>query len=252
MTLEQVKARHPILGWEKRYSAPEMTTDALVDELYREFSSAASARNQNRITSAKISFDFAAALVAECACRNRPAQRGPAAPAGNQPEYQRYAPIDTTGNWVSIVTEDWQQRMITPKKGDYSSIYLNPAGTKIADAWDPAKDTATGEACRSYAAPALLRVPGRLHISWQDNGNTLRIDTDAGQQTRLLQFYRQRLRGKPDSRAIQLRHGITRVVLIPSASGSLARPWGAAARMVRLTHRLMHQPTHRAMPRSRR
>ena len=118
------------------------------------------------------------------------AQQG--APAGNQTGnqtvYQRYAPIDVTGNWVSIVTEDWAQRMITPKKGDYTSIPLNPAGIKAADTWDPAHDTSTGEACRSYAAPALFRVPGRLRISWQDNGNTLRIDADAGQQTRLLQF----------------------------------------------------------------
>jgi glyoxylase-like metal-dependent hydrolase (beta-lactamase superfamily II) len=44
MTLEQVKAKRPILGWEKRYSAPEMTTDALLEELYREFSAGASAK----------------------------------------------------------------------------------------------------------------------------------------------------------------------------------------------------------------
>jgi hypothetical protein len=30
-------------------------------------------------------------------------------------------------------------------------------------------------------------LPTRLHITWQDD-NTLRIDSDAGQQTRLLQF----------------------------------------------------------------
>jgi hypothetical protein len=32
-----------------------------------------------------------------------------------------------------------------------------------------------------------MRVPGRLRISWQDD-NTLKIETDAGQQTRLLRF----------------------------------------------------------------
>ena len=32
-----------------------------------------------------------------------------------------------------------------------------------------------------------MRVPGRLHITWADD-NTLRIDTDAGTQTRLLHF----------------------------------------------------------------
>jgi hypothetical protein len=53
--------------------------------------------------------------------------------------------------------------------------------------WDPAKDEAAGEACRSYGAPTIMRVPGRLHITWADD-NTLKIDTDAGTQTRLLHF----------------------------------------------------------------
>ena len=102
--------------------------------------------------------------------------------------YQRYAPIDLTGNWVSVVTEDWAIRILTPAKGDFASLPLNTAGQKIGNEWDPALDQATGEACKAYAAPALLRIPGRLKISWQDGGDTLRIDTDTGQQTRLLRF----------------------------------------------------------------
>ena len=50
------------------------------------------------------------------------------------------APIDLTGYWVSVVTEDWRWRMVTPKKGDYASVPLNPEGRKVADAWDPTKD----------------------------------------------------------------------------------------------------------------
>jgi hypothetical protein len=102
--------------------------------------------------------------------------------------YQRFAPINLTGNWVSVVTEDWEVRMITPAKGNFVSLPLNAAGQKIANTWDPARDVAAGEACKAYAAPALLRIPGRVKIAWQDGGNTLRIDTDAGQQTRLLRF----------------------------------------------------------------
>lgn len=94
---------------------------------------------------------------------------------------------DITGFWVSVVTEDWRYRMVTPLKGDYNGILLNPAGRKIADSWDPAKDEAAGEQCKSYGAPAIMRVPGRLRITWQDD-NTLRIDTDNGEQTRLLHF----------------------------------------------------------------
>ena len=97
------------------------------------------------------------------------------------------APVDLTGYWVSIVTEDWRWRMMTPAKGDYASVPLNAEGTRVADTWDPAKDEAAGEQCRSYGAPAIMRVPGRLHIRWQDD-NTLRIDTDAGTQTRLFYF----------------------------------------------------------------
>jgi hypothetical protein len=97
------------------------------------------------------------------------------------------APYDFTGYWVSEVTEKWRYRMVVPDKGDYVQVPLNPEGRKIADAWDPAKDRASGEECKSYGAAALLQVPGRLHISWQDD-STLRMDTDAGTQTRLFHF----------------------------------------------------------------
>ena len=77
--------------------------------------------------------------------------------------------------------------MVTPAKGDYQGIQMTPEGRKVADAWDPAKDEAAGEQCKSYGAPALMSVPGRLHITWQDD-TTLKVDTDAGMQTRLLRF----------------------------------------------------------------
>jgi hypothetical protein len=94
---------------------------------------------------------------------------------------------DLTGYWESIITEDWRIRMIVPDKSDYVTVPLNAEGRKVADAWDPAKDQADGNQCRSYGAAALLRVPGRLHIYWQDD-STLRIDADSGTQTRLLHF----------------------------------------------------------------
>ena len=97
------------------------------------------------------------------------------------------AAIDLTGYWVSIITEDWRYRMVTPAKGDYQGVPMTPEARKLADAWDPAKEEASGELCKSYGAPAILRVPGRLHITWQDD-QTLRMDTDAGKQTRLFHF----------------------------------------------------------------
>jgi hypothetical protein len=116
------------------------------------------------------------------------AQRGRGAGGGAAPPSARQtAPVDLTGYWVSVVSEDWRYRMLTPSKGDYGAVPLNPAGRKLADTWDPAKDRASGNECRVYGAAGVMRVPGRLRISWQDD-STLKIDTDAGQQVRLFHF----------------------------------------------------------------
>ena len=111
------------------------------------------------------------------------AQRGgrgaaPPTPAGN--------PIDLTGYWVSLVTDDWRYRMVTPPKGNVDFLPLNAEGRRVADAWDPAKDEAAGEQCKAYGAVGVMRLPGRLHITWE-NDTTLRVDTDTGSQTR--RFY---------------------------------------------------------------
>ncbi len=108
--------------------------------------------------------------------------RGPARPDGKAGAIQ-----DLTGYWVSVVTEDYRWRMFTPLKGDAASVPINAEGRKIVDAWDPAKDEAAGQQCRAYGAPAIMRVPGRLHITWADD-STLKVETDAGTQTRLFHF----------------------------------------------------------------
>jgi hypothetical protein len=97
------------------------------------------------------------------------------------------APIDLTGYWVSIVTEDWRYRMVTPAPGDFQGVPMTAAAVRIANAWDPAKDEAAGEQCKSFGAPTLLRVPEHLHITWQDD-QTLRMDVDSGTQTRVFHF----------------------------------------------------------------
>jgi hypothetical protein len=97
------------------------------------------------------------------------------------------APIDITGYWVSYVTENWRYRMVTPAKGEYRRIPASRAALPIINAWDPAADERTGNQCKSYGAGGIMSVPGRLHITWQD-ADTLRIDTDAGTQTRLFHF----------------------------------------------------------------
>jgi hypothetical protein len=115
---------------------------------------------------------------------------------GAPPAAKAAAPVDLTGLWVSVVTEDWRWRMRTPPKGDYASLPLTDAATKAADAWDPSKDTAAGEQCRAYGAAAIMRVPGQVRISWE-NDTTLKIETEAGTQTRLLNFIAPAQRGDP-------------------------------------------------------
>jgi hypothetical protein len=97
------------------------------------------------------------------------------------------APFDFTGYWVSVITQSWRLRMVTPAKGDYVGIPMTPEAKKVADAWDAAKDETTGNQCRFYGAAAIMTLPERLHITWQDD-KTLRMEIDAGTQIRLLHF----------------------------------------------------------------
>ncbi len=124
------------------------------------------------------------ALPAYMLAQGPPGGRGRGGPP---PTPKAAAPVDFTGYWVSVVTEDWRWRMVTPITGDFASIPFNAEARKLGDAWDPAKDEAAGNQCRAYGAAAIMRVPGRVHITWADD-NTLQIDTDAGTQTRLLHF----------------------------------------------------------------
>ena len=111
--------------------------------------------------------------------------RGGAATPPRSPK--EASPVDLTGYWAAAITEDWRFRMVTPPRGDYASVPLNADGTKAADAWDPAKDIAAGEQCRAFGAAGIMRLPVRLHITWQDD-STLKVDIDNGNQVRLFHF----------------------------------------------------------------
>jgi hypothetical protein len=107
------------------------------------------------------------------------AQRG----RGQGPSPAATAPIDLTGYWVAIVNEDWRWRMVTPPHGDYASVPLSQEGRRVADAWEPTLDGR----CEAFGAAGVMRMPTRLHITWEGEA-VLRIDTDAGQQTRRVRF----------------------------------------------------------------
>jgi hypothetical protein len=131
------------------------------------------------------------AYVAAVAVHGQPPGFGP--PPGPPPPPRAAAPVDLTGYWVSLVTEDWRSRMTIPPKGDAESVPLNAEGRKVAQAWDPSKDESSGDQCRAFGVGGIVRQPGRVHITWLDD-NTLKAEFDAGTQTRTFYF------GAPQSR----------------------------------------------------
>ena len=145
----------------------------------------------------------------------------PGPPPGPPKAPRESARVDITGYWVSIVSEDWRFRMVTPPKGDYPNIPLNAEGKKIADAWDPGKDEAASDHCKAYGAPNLMRVPARFHITWADEA-TLKIESDAGMQTRLLWF--------------KAPAGLT---ARPSRQGSSAAEWDGRGSLKAVTNNLL-------------
>jgi hypothetical protein len=155
------------------------------------------------------------ALASAYLSAQQPAPPPPATP-------RAAAPLDLTGVWVSVVTEDWKWRMTTPSKGDTLGIPVNVQAQKIADSWDYAKDMAAGNECKAYGAGGIMRMPTRLRISWQDD-STLKLETDAGQQTKLLHFDKSRQAAGP--RTLQ-GHSIAEWVDVPGARGGRG---GAAA-----------------------
>ena len=110
-------------------------------------------------------------------------QRGAPPPAPLTPKAA--APFDPSGYWVSLVSDEWRYRMLTPAKGNVDWVPVSAEGRRVAEAWDPARDEANGEQCRGYGAGGIMRLPSRLHITWADD-RTLRIDIDTGTQTRLI------------------------------------------------------------------
>jgi hypothetical protein len=113
--------------------------------------------------------------------------QGPPGPPQPPATAKAAAPVDLTGYWVSVISEDWRWRMVTPLKGDFASVPLTLEGRKVVEDWDPARDEKTGLQCKAYGAAAIMRVPGRAHITWQDD-NTLKMELDAGTQTRVFHF----------------------------------------------------------------
>ena len=143
-------------------------------------------RSERALRSVRIGIVVGAiAAVAFTSLVSSAAAQPPQGRGGPPPTGRAGAPVDLTGTWVSVVTEDWEARMVPPVKGDYTTIaqVMNAQARKVADAWEPSMDGR----CEAYGVGGVMRMPGRLRISWQDD-NTLKIETDAGAQIRLLRF----------------------------------------------------------------
>src|SRR5688500_20271885 len=89
------------------------------------------------------------------------------------------APLDLTGQWVALVTDDWRWRMVVPPKVDTLDLPVIDAGRNMASEWDPVGDSAAGEACRGYGAGGIMHPPGRLRIRWY-GAHSLTLRTDHG------------------------------------------------------------------------
>src|ERR1700741_2649748 len=93
---------------------------------------------------------------------------------GPPPTAKASAPIDLTGYWTAVITEDYRLRMFTAPKGDFGvgppgavfrpgtgayglgpnpslggSIPYKIKGAQAAMQWDPVKDEAEGNQCKA-------------------------------------------------------------------------------------------------------
>jgi hypothetical protein len=157
-------------------------------------------------------FALAAAMTATVAAQVP--QGAPPPPAAQQAARQG-APIDFTGTWASVVTEDWQWRFVTPIVGDYTGVPLNQVGDKTARAWNHDADLKAGEQCKGFGAAAINRLPTRMQVSWVDD-NTMKLDWDLGTQSRLVYFDKSKQPSGPPS---YQGHAIGEWIDVPAAGG---------------------------------
>ena len=178
MSLAQIKAAKPTEDWNGRFGKnPNWTPDMFVEAIYKGLSGGEEMNSQTL---------RAALLDRQFPRYSHMPNRVDAAPLVRLPHGKSQAPLDISGYWVSEIVDEWRFR-VSPIKGDILYMPLNPEARRIANAWDPAKDEAEGNQCKAYGAVGVMQRPGRLHITWVDD-NTLKIETDAGTQTRLLHF----------------------------------------------------------------
>ena len=99
------------------------------------------------------------------------AQRGAAPGPPRAPKDA--APIDLTGYWVSLVTEDWRWRMVTPLKGDSASIPVNAAAKKLMNDYFAVEESEL-KLQRTYAAKLEKALPAAKAARYLQIENKIR------------------------------------------------------------------------------
>jgi hypothetical protein len=102
------------------------------------------------------------------------------------------------------VTEDWIERM-SPESPRSGVVNAGPGGFGGGGGRGGGRGggvPSTNDPCRVYGAGGSMRVPGRLNITWGDD-NTLKVELDAGTQTRLFHFNVAQPATAPGPRSLQ-------------------------------------------------
>ena len=147
MTLEQVKDAKPTLDYDTEYINANsfVKADQFVESIYK---------------SLKESDEMKFALLPIMVMAALPAAMLAQAPAAAAKTPKAAAIEDLTGNWVSIVTEDYRWRMVTPLKGDSRQRSVNAEARKILNAWDPVRMRPPGSSASPTARPPSCESRG--------------------------------------------------------------------------------------------
>ena len=192
MTLDQIKAANPAQPYEKQYGAKSgpWTTDDFVEAVYKSLT-AAGVRNdarpiegRNRLGLRKEKYaarSHGDDRVHNCRMHGLWSRPGSGPWSGGPPPTSEGGCSHRSDRLLGFR----RHRGLALPHGHASQGRLSERShdrgsrKKVADAWDPAKDEAAGEQCKSYGAAGIMRIPERLHITWQDD-NTLKMEIDAG------------------------------------------------------------------------
>ena len=121
MTLEQVLAAQPIERLRRNLRGPGRPDARAVRRRALSRPQGSAAMSAHAWRAAVLAAAYAALLSSP---DRQPSAPAAAAAAGHAPRARTRA-VDLTGQWVSVITEDWRWRMVTPPVGDASSIPLN-------------------------------------------------------------------------------------------------------------------------------